>query len=256
VLGGRLIAGLPFVAMACAAAWGAEPVFRIPPVTTRVNIEGQAVEVKVSGEVFASAAADGEQSIRLSLTADLADFQRNLTPILAAQLNQSNRCGERLNVLNATLTPAAPAALLTVKAHVEKWGCAKAFGKEVVKRLVGGDGIIGVRLAPEVESGAGIKLAAEVTSIEADGSLGELMRSGSFGDAIREKVRASVVSAIQKSTDFKTTLPEAVREIVSIQDVKFAGVGDGALALAISSEVRVPAAQARELLERLNKRGR
>jgi len=250
VRGRWLLAMLPAAAITGAAAWSAEPVLRIGPVTTRVTIENQPVEVKVSGEVFASAAAGGDEAIRVALRADLTDFQRNLTPILGAELDQSNRCGERLHVLNAVLVPTAPAALLTLKAHVEKWGCAKAFGKEVVKRLVGGDGTIGVRLTPQVESGA-IKLAAEVTSIEADGSLGELMQSGSLGDSIREKVRTSVVNAIQKSTDLKQTLPEALREIVSIQEAKFAGTADGGPALAISGEVRIPAAEARELLERL-----
>ena len=233
------------LAMACASLY-AQPALRIPPVTTRVTIEQQTIEVKVSGEVFALAAA-GQQSIRVSLNADLTDFQRNLTPILAAQLNQSNRCGERLNVLDATMLPAAPAAVLTVKAHVEKWACAKAFGKEIVKRLVGGDGTIAVRLTPQVENGSGIKLAAEVTSIEADGSLGELMRS----DALREKVRTTVVNAIQKSTDFNTTLPQTLREIVSIRGAQFGETGDRGLALAISSEARLPDAQARELLEKL-----
>ena len=238
------------VALACAAL-RAQPTLPIPAVTTRVAIEQQSIEVKVSGELFAAASASGEQAIRVALQADLTDFQRNLTPILAAQLNQSNRCGERLNVLDAVLVPASPAALLTVKAHVEKWACAKAFGKEVVKRLVGGDGTIAVRLTPRVENGAGIKLAAEVTSIDADGSLGELMRSNSFGDAIREKVRTTIVNAIQKSTDFKQTLPDALREIVSIRDAQFAETGGHGLALAIAGDVRMPAAQARQLLEKL-----
>ena len=234
------------VVIACAALH-AQPTLRIPPVTTRVTIEKQPVEVKVSGEVFVSAPAGGQQSIRVSLDADLTDFQRNLTPILAAQLNQANRCGERLNVLDATMLPGAPAALLTVKAHVEKWACAKAFGKEIVKRLVGGDGTIALRLMPQVENGSSIKLAAEVTSIEADGSLGELMRS----DALREKVRTTIVDAIQKSTDFNTTLPETLREMVSVRGAQFAQTGERGLALAISSDIRLPAAQARELLEKL-----
>lgn len=233
-----------------AAARCAEPVFRIPPVTTTVNVQGQPVRVTVSGSVFASSQDNGQEAIRVDLNTDLADFQHNLTPILAAQLNQSNRCGERLNVLDAKLVPSAPSGLLTVSAHAEKWACAKAFGKEIVKRLVGGDGVIGVRLTPQVE-GAGVKMSAEVTSIEADGSLGELLRSGAFADAIREKIRATVVSAIEKSTDFKAVVPPALQEIVSIGSVQFADGGSGRLAVAISAEARIPVRQARELLERL-----
>jgi hypothetical protein len=250
------IRSIPPAAILCAAAWCAEPVFRIPPATTTVNIEGQAMRVTVSGSVFASAADDGRQAIRVDLDTDLADFQRHLTPILAAQLNQSNRCGERLAVLDARLVPSAPSGLLTLTAHVEKWACAKAFGKEIVKKLVSGDGAIGVRLTPQVENGAGVKLAAEVTSIAADGSLGELLRSGAFADAIREKIRATVVSAIQKSTDFKTVVPAPLQGIVSIQGAQFADGGAARLALAISSEAQIPVRQARELLERLHAQAR
>jgi len=242
---------IPAAAIFCAAAWCAEPAFPIPPITTTVNVNGLPTRMTVSGSVFASSENDGQEAIRVELNADLTDFQRNLTPILAAQLNQSNRCGERLNVLDSKLVPSAPSGQLTVTAHVEKWGCAKAFGKEIVKRLAGGDGVIGVRLTPRVESQAGVKLAAEVTSIEADGSLGELLRSGAFADAIREKIRATVVSAIEKSTDFKAAVPPALQEIVSIRRVQFADGGAGRLAVAISAEARIPARQARELLERL-----
>jgi hypothetical protein len=234
-----------------ASVWCAEPVFRIPPVAATVDVAGQPVRVTVSGSVFATAADDGSEAIRVDLNTDLADFERQLTPILAAQLNQSNHCGERLTVLDARLLPAAPAGLLTVTAHVEKWACAKAFHKEIVTRLVGGDGVLGVRLTPRVESGQAVKLAAEVTSVEADGSLGELLRTGAFADAIREKIRATVAAAIQKSPDFHAAVPAALQGIVSIQSVQFADGGGGRVALEISAAARIPAWQAQELLDRL-----
>lgn len=249
--GGRGFRMLLAAAAACFAVWCAEPVLRIPPIVTRIDVHGQPVQIAVSGNVFTSAASGGQETIRLDLNADFADFQHNLTAILAAQLNQSNRCGERLNVLDAKLIPAPPSAALTLTAHIEKWACAKAFGKEIVKRLVGGDGVIGVRLTARVDGGA-IKLAAEVTSIDANGSLGELLRS----DAMREKIRSTVVSAVEKSTDFKAALPAAVQEIVSIQKVDFIEPEKGRLALAITSEVRIPAEQARGLLERLKQAAR
>lgn len=246
-----LIRSLTAAATMWSSAWCAEPVFRIPPVTATVDVAGQPVRVTVSGSVFASAADHGSEAIRVDLNTDLEDFQHNLTPILAAQLNQQNRCGERLTVLDARLVPAAPAGLLTVTAHVEKWACAKAFHKEMVKRLVGGDGVIGVRLTPQVESGQAVKLAVEVASVEADGSLGELLRSGAFADAIREKIRATVAAAMQKTPDFHAAVPAALQEIVSIEGVQFADGGGGRLALEISAAARIPAQQARELLDRL-----
>lgn len=71
---------------------------------------------------------------RLAMTADLGNFQENLTPVLAARLNRSDRRGERLTVERAVLAPAEPSGALRAYVHYERFACAKAFGKEVVKR--------------------------------------------------------------------------------------------------------------------------
>jgi hypothetical protein len=149
--------------------------------------------------------------VRLKLDADLSDLQRQITPILRAQLSQDNRCGYRLSVDQATLSPAAPASSLMANVHYEKWGCAKAFGKEIIKKLIGGNGVIRMRLTPVVENSDTVQLRAEVLSIDADGQLGEALRSGSFGEALQEKIRKTIVSAIEKSTKLTESLPPAVR---------------------------------------------
>ena len=149
---------------------------KIPPVKTSLNLEGQPVEITAWGAV--SAASSGVLS--LALTVDLGNFQENLTPVLAAQLNRSDRCGERLSVERAVLSPAAPSAVLTAYVHYERFACVKAFGKEIVKRLAGGNGVVEVNLAPSVGE-SGITLTAQVRKMDADGSLGELLRSGSLG---------------------------------------------------------------------------
>jgi len=38
---------------------------------------------------------------------DLENFQTNVTPVLQAELNQPERCGARLTVKRAVLTPTA-----------------------------------------------------------------------------------------------------------------------------------------------------
>jgi len=233
-------------------AWSAEPEWHIPPVTTRLDVQGQRLEVTVSGTVVAvRAPGQAQEVVRVKLDADLAELQRNLTALLAAQLNQSNRCGERLTIERATLVPAAPSGMLTAAVHFEKWGCAKALGKEIVKRLVAGDGTVGVKLTPEVADGNTLRLAADVTSIDATGPVGDLLRSGSLGDAMREKIRATLVSALQKSTDLKATLPAAVQEIAAIRRAEFRDGGEGRLILSVESEIRMSDEQAGALLERL-----
>jgi len=230
--------------------WCAD-VWRIPPVGTTLNVEGQPLSVVISGTVSADPPNRGQQTIRAKLDADLTDLQRNLTPLLRSQLDRSERCGERLSVESATLVPAAPFAMLTANLHFEKWACAKAFGKEVVKKLIAGDATVGLRLAPEVDGGNTLRLQADVTSIEAGGPLGELLRSGTLGDALREKIRATLVSALRKTTDPKATLPPAVQAIIALQSAEFGDGGGGRLRLSLSSEIRISGEQARGLLERL-----
>ena len=228
-------------------AWPAEPVFHIPPATTRLDFQGQPLQVAVSGTIWPVGDA-----LHANLFADLTDLQRNLTAVLAVQLNQSNRCGERLAVEHATLAPAAPSGMVTAAVHFEKWGCAKAFGKEIVKKLAAGDGTVGVKLTPEAADGKNaVRLAAEVTSIDAAGPAGDALRSGAMGDAVRQKIRASLVAALEKSMDLKAALPAAVADLAAIRGAEFRDAGEGRLLLVVESEIHVPKEKAAALLEQL-----
>ena len=214
----RLSAGL-ILAVVCLAQ---TDTLQLPPLRTSIVLEGQPVAISVWGSVSPA---------HLSATVDLADFQEHLTPILAAQLNRSDKCGERLTVQKAAL---APSGLLTANVHYEHFGCAKAFGKEITKRLVGGDAVVEVNLTPTVADNR-IGMDAEVRKIDADGSLGEALHSGSFGDSIRRKIAANIESSVRKSTDLKSTLPAGMESVLT---VRFADGGAGRLWLAIEGELR------------------
>jgi hypothetical protein len=242
----RLAAALMVSTMAAAAA---DAEFRIPPLPVRLDVEGRALSVTLSGTIVPGAVNEGRQSVRVKLDADLADLQRNVTELLRSHVDQSPKCGERLSVTAASIMPAAPTAELTAKLHVEKYGCAKALGREIVKKLVGGDGVLKVRLTPELDDGA-LGLKADVTSVEANGELGQILKNETVGDALREKIRRSVVAALDKITDLEESLPDALRELVEVKSAEFRGGGDGQLVLALTSEVRLPEEEARKLLER------
>jgi hypothetical protein len=194
--------------------------------------------------------------VRLKLDADLSDLQRQITPILRAQLSQDNRCGDRLSVDQATLSPAAPASSLMANVHYEKWGCAKAFGKEIIKKLIGGNGAIRMRLTPVVENSDTVQLRAEVLSIDADGQLGEALRSGSFGEALQEKIRKTIVSAIEKSTKLTESLPPAVRGAAALRSVQFSDGGESALWLSLAGEAQITADQAKSLADQMKAKAR
>jgi hypothetical protein len=204
---------------------------KIPPVKTGLDLEGQPVAISAWGTI--SAARVG--IFRVAVTVDLDDFQEHLTPVLAAQLNESDRCGDRLTVERTALAPAAPSSLLTVNLHYERYVCVKALGKEIVRKLVGGNAEVEVNLTPAVEENE-IMLAAKVLKIDADGSLGEVLRTGALGNLLREKIEASIESNIQQVANRKTALPPAIESSVAIQTAQFADGGAGRLWLTIDGE--------------------
>jgi hypothetical protein len=234
----RLAAGL-IAAVVCLAQ---TDTLKLPPLKTSITVEGQSVAITVWGAVSAA---------HLSATVDLGDFQEHLTPILAAQLNRSDKCGERLSVEKVVLLPTG---LLTANVHYERFGCAKAFGKEITRRLVGGDAVVEVNLTPMVEENH-IAMGAEVRKIDADGSLGEALRSGSFGDSIRQKITAGIESSIRKSADLKSTLPAGVDSVATLRTVQFADGGSGRLWLTVGAELHLSPEQFQGLAKGIMTRG-
>jgi hypothetical protein len=226
----HLLLSIPLILAAHGRAQNLE--VKIPPVTTSVDIKGQAVKIIAWGAV--SSAPPGPS--KLALTADLSDLQDRIVALLGAQLNRSDRCGERLTVESATLAPAPPAAILTAHVHVERWACGKAFGREIVKRLVGGSAAIAVKLTPSAAAD-GISMASEVQQIDAGGSLGELLRSASVGAAIKEKIAGSLESAIRAGLDLKSTLPPALAAAATLRSAQFVAGAQDRLWLTVGGEV-------------------
>ncbi len=139
-----------------------------------------------------------------------------------------------------------PEGILTANVHYEHFGCAKAFGKEIAKRLVGGEAVVEVKLTPSVVDNH-IAVSAEVRKIDADGSLGEALHSGSFGDSIRQKIAANIESSIRKSADLKSALPAGVDGVVTLRTVQFADGGAGRLWLNIDGELHLSPEQFQSL---------
>ena len=170
-------------------------------------------------------------------------------------MDKNDPCSEVLSIENATLLPAAPAALATIQLHYERRVCVKLLGKEHNKTLVGGDAEVQVRLTPQIaEDGTGLRLAVELGDIRATGSLGDLLRSGPLGATIREKIRTSILGALQKGTDLSATLPHAVQGYASIAQAQFQDGGNGRLLVVLSGEVRLTQQQVQELAGEMKQR--
>jgi hypothetical protein len=226
----------------------------IPPVHTTVTIEKQPVAIAASGTISVVPKGRDQNIIRLAILADLSDFQRNATVLLAAALDKQDKCGDHIDIKNVTLTPAEPGINAVTELHYERWGCAKVMGKQMSTKLVAGNAVMPMRLTPVVENGNAVHLAGDVGTVQADGSLGELLRSGSVGAALQEKIRTSLLSAMEKGSDLSATLPPAVQGYATIQGVRFKDGGAGRLFLAVEGEGHLSREQLHNLQEQLKNR--
>jgi hypothetical protein len=238
-----------FVAQAAGLQAATPDALVIPPSRHSLTIENQAVGITTSGTVKRLKPEGNLYSV--ALTADLSEFQQNLTALLKPQLDRSDKCGDHLELQSATLVPSAPAGLATVQVHYERWACIKAFGKQIPKRLVAGNATVPVKLTPELDNNA-VHIAAEAGEIQADGSLGDLLRSGDKGQNLREKLQKSLQSAIDKTTDWKATVPASLQELVAFRKIEFRDTGSGHLALHVTGDVQLPEAALQLLASQLH----
>jgi len=229
--------------------------FKIPPVKIPLTVKDQSITITAWAQISMVSSNKDMQIFNLELDADLGELQQNLTGLLSAQLDKDDRCGERIQIQQATLVPAYPASIATVQLHFERWACIKAFGKQQPKKLVAGNAMIPLKLTPAVEQdNTELKLVPEVGTIQADGSLGELLRSGAVGEMIQEKIRSSILSALQKGTNLGATLPPAVQGYARIENAAFKDAGSGRLQVELDGQVRITKEQVQMLSEQVKER--
>lgn len=243
-------------------AASASPVFagpknktlKIPPVKIPLNIKDQRVTIVASGLITMASKNHGLNVLNLELTADLSDLQQNLTALLGAELDKDDRCADRIQIQDATLTPIEPASLVVVQLHYERWVCAKLFGKQQWQKLIAGNAAIRVKLVPSAgENHSELRLTPELDPIQADGSLGELLRTGNLGEIMRDRILATILSAMQKALDLNAILPPVLQGSVTIQDARFRDAGSGRLIVTLNGLVqnlRRPAVRLRKAAEK------
>jgi hypothetical protein len=229
--------------------------FKIPPTNIPLKVKDDEIAIIASANIVLRQQSHGLNILTLDLTADLSGLQQHFTDLLSSQLDKDDRCGDRIAIQNATLTPAAPAALAVVQLHYERWGCAKVFGKQQSKRLVGGNAVIPMTLTPAVEEDrTQLRLVPTVGQIQADGSLGELLRSGTLGEMLQEKIHKAILNAMQKGTDLSATLPPAVQGYATIENAQFKDAGSGRLLVLLSGKIQITNDQIQALAKQVKER--
>jgi hypothetical protein len=210
-------------------------VLNIPPVKNSVNFANQAVSITTSGVISRSSAQNSHNIFSLQIAADLSDLQQNITEVLRSALNKTEICGERIEIQNAALTPLAPAGLVVVNIHYERWAC---FGRET-SELVEGNGSSEVKLTPAVGTDGALRFIPQIGRVNAEGRLGELLRSDSLGEVLRDKIAEALLPALQ-GTDYKKLLPPAAQADVTLRRAQFDGTGAGKLSVVLDGDIQLP----------------
>ena len=215
---------------------GQDLTFTIAPVKSSVSFADQPIAITTSGEISKAADEGGQQTFKLQLIVDMADLQQNITEVLRAELNRAESCGEQVAIQSATLTPRAPASLVVVHLHFERWACRTG---DSIHEMVEGNGTLEVKLTPAIADDGKLRLVPEIGHVDAEGLVGDLLRSGSLGDALRDKITESILSVAQRGGDFNTALPPAAQGNATLRQARFEGTGSGKLMVVLDGEIRV-----------------
>ena len=229
--------------------------FQIPPVKIPLDVKDQQFTIASSALIAVTRDQRGLNTARLQLYADLSEVQHNLTDVLSSALDKIDGCGDHIRIQSATLTPLDPATQAVVALHYERWECAMVVGKRQAKRVTSGNAVVEMKLSPAVEANKSeLRLVPDVRRIEADGSLGEFLRSGTVGDMLRDKIRSAILSTLQKGTDLSATLPPALQGHARIQNAQFQDAGEGRLAVHLQGEFPVTEEQMEFLSDQIKQR--
>lgn len=229
---------------------GHDVAFNIPAFKSSVTIANQPVAITTSAVIFRQAAENGENVFKVEATADLSDLQQNMTAILGAQVNKGERCGERIEVEEATLTPSDPASVVVARLHYARWVCRRMMGSETANEMAEGNATVEVKLTAAVGADGEPQVAAEIGRVQADKFLADLVRSGALGDALREKIARSMLAAI---ANFKSALPPAAAS-TKARSVRFENTRADELSAVVSGEMRISEEQTKLLGSQLKER--
>lgn len=232
-------------------AQGSDVTFNLPEVKSPVSIGNQTVALPVSGELSQIATLQEQRTFKLQIVADLSELQRNTTDLLRSELDQGRACGERLALREASIAPATPATIVTLRLHYERWSCIQALSQGG-QELAEGDGLVEVKLSPVVDKANSLKVAAEFSRIDAKGAMEQSLRSGDLGGELRDRLSQSMLAIMRAGINFEKVLPPAVRDLAAVQSAKFEDGGIGRMDVVFDGQMQMSDAQANAMASQLN----
>lgn len=233
------------VEMGIVISEGAEEVaFTIPARKSSIKLGGQMVGVTTSAVITR---ASGDGLYKVEATTDLAGLQENIGAILGALMNREDRCGERVRVKEATITPEIPMAVAMARLHYERWVCSPGYGG--TREMTEGNATVEMKLTAGVGENGQVRVAAEMMQVEAERFFADLLKSGTLGEELREKMAGAVMAAVG---NLKAELPAAGE--ATTRSARFASPREGELSVVLDGEMQMTEEQAKAFGEQLKER--
>lgn len=228
--------------------------FHLPQVINSTDIGGQQVSMPVAGEAIRSSVSDGRSLFDLRLVVDLSDLQENVTDIFRSRLTGAPRCGQRVEVQQATLLPQSAGSLAELHLRHERWICPPGAGSGREILFAAGNASVEIKLVPSADENGHLHLLAALGHVDADEVFRDSLLNGPLGAALTSQVSDLVLSAMKKGADLGTILPPAAHQAVTIQKVQFQAGGAGQLRLVLDGQLRFSEEEMKEFAAQLKQR--
>jgi hypothetical protein len=230
--------------------------FSLPRTTSSITISGQPVAMSTSGTVSRISAENGHTIFSVRMIADFSGLQQSLTGILRSEIDRTPRCGEHIQVRDATLAPQFPSSLMVLHLHYERWICPSAPARDGPIEVSDGNATMEVKLTPNLaprsgEQGTGVHLVLEIGRVEADSVLRGMLRSGDLGASLRDQIGVALLPGMERAADLKSSLPLAGQPSATLQKVEFQDAGAGGLSLVMDGQLQMSDDQTKEFTAQL-----
>jgi hypothetical protein len=221
-----------------------QPIFALAASTISATVGNQTIAVRTSGNLFRTPAERLSSVVHVQIVANLGDLQQSITPVLQSLLAHSDPCGERVTVQQAMVSTSSPTTDVWVQLHLERWTCLGPSGTMAPVVLMEGNGAITVKITPAMQKDGSLVILTHIEAVEASGVLAEMLRSGSLGDVVRERIKDSFRIALQKGLDLNLILQPVRSDSGAIETAKFVRDSKaGTLDIALDGHLRLSAEQ-------------
>jgi len=218
--------------------------------TDSTNIGATPIVIPVSAEMSRTSSRDGSNTFAVKIEADLSNLQDKIMEVLRTQIDQASACGERAEIRESMLVPEAPASRIYTRVHAERWVC-PTTGRGEPMEVASGEGSFELRLVPSIGKDGKLALDSQISHVEGNEFTRNLLL-GNAGQIFKDKIMASVASAIQSAAESQL-VPTSAKESPTMEKPEFRQVS-GRLTFVLIERTQMSDQQTQDFARQLAQR--